>query len=303
MTIPGSLWVDGVTLRIIGEDGYQYYYEGVVINTAPSTSLIGSVWVESNSLMYIDLYRNIRQIQTEAPIGAASGRKSGSLWIVGNKIHWIASDGTEKRGHADISHADIAYSAGSAYSDHSNSTSPTAYSDHSNSTPSVQFSDHSNSTSPTDYVDHSNSIDAVPFSDSHSNGSFVAISTSYTSVGGFYIFHSNSHGDVTGTGSYSHVDTHSDSTPSSTSYNPPTAGYSDHYDTTSSTPATPGYANHANTPATTGYANYSNTPASSGYSNYSNVPGTTGYANYSNIAAAPSVPHSDVPHSNMPIQA
>jgi hypothetical protein len=105
MSIPGSLWIDGTTLRIIAEDGFEYYYEGAVIKAASSNALIGSIWIEGSSIMYVDSSKNVRQVPTELPSGYTIGKKPGSLWLESNTIHWIDETGIERYGHTDT-HSD-----------------------------------------------------------------------------------------------------------------------------------------------------------------------------------------------------
>lgn len=99
MAIPGSIWVDGVYLRYIGQSGVTRTTNESSGGTV--TGVAGSIWVESNYLSYMGTSNRRRRVGSKQG-GRPSGAIHGSLWLQGERLHWIDTSGYIRYNHTDV---------------------------------------------------------------------------------------------------------------------------------------------------------------------------------------------------------
>lgn len=243
--VPGSIWVDSLYLyyvdsskniRVLPASGGNlqistYGTLGSISGTGPYTAVISNMSavdgadvgtiIQANGMstgtvtVTAVLSSTSIAISSTAPLTAgtiygitAMNPIPGSIWIEGNYLTWISSSQSKVYGHSDVAHSDVAATPGS-------------------STP------------------------AVPFSDNHQDGAWYQQATSASYIGGnIWQIYANNHHDVTNTGIYapsesSHINQTNQGVSSSSTYS-----HTDtHHNTTNVTPASP----FSDTPATPHY--------------------------------------------------
>jgi len=190
-------WVEGDYLHHIASDQTtEYRFLGTSVGT-PAGAVPGSLWVEENSLHYIDADGDERTCSTAGASGGPhtdTGALGGSAWVE-TYVHWIRESGSvEKRGHADVAHSD-----GTIHTDVHNDTA------------------HSDSHGDSGHADsHGDAAHSDSHGDTHGDEPFIPPDPHID-------FHADVHGDV------NHQDTHSDVAHSDTSHGD--VAHSDHTDT------------------------------------------------------------------------
>jgi hypothetical protein len=111
--LPGSVWIDGASIRFIDANGIEYYYIGTSVGVVSAVN--GSVWQENDLLCYVDAGSEKRYL-TGINEGAVSAL-AGCIWIEASRIKTVSGGGNKFSYHSD-SHTD------GGHNDHSDAGSP-----------------------------------------------------------------------------------------------------------------------------------------------------------------------------------
>lgn len=109
--VPGSIWVEGITLRFVDKDEDEWSFTGTLIGAAAG-SVNGSIWITTTTVRYI---ANNQQYQVPSSLVATrSGSVAGSIWVANNvtdntALRFISSGGVEYMCHSDVAHSDSAH--------------------------------------------------------------------------------------------------------------------------------------------------------------------------------------------------
>ena len=206
--IAGSVWIEGINLHWVDENGKEWYFPGTLVASG-SPGFEGSVWIEGDDLHYIDANDDERKVY--GPLGSVQSALEGSAWVqsVTHLISWI-TESTLKNvsAHDDTAHEDD--HGDETYSDHgdvphSDSHTDTAHGDEHGDVPHSdshtdehgdEYYDH------TDHTDGPGHADVDPHADAHSD--VPHSDTSHTDT-----HTDDAHGDVA---HGDHTDSHTDNT-------------------------------------------------------------------------------------------
>ena len=205
----GSMWVQAQYLYWRDNANTRWRFLGTTVAT-PAGAVKGSIWLEANTVHYIDETGGVERYVDGPAIAASSpAGKAGSMWIdtgyapssAKGQLHFLGDTGHEFWSHNDVtasaSHTDTPYSNGhtdtTPYSNSHTDANP-----HTNSHYDSPHGDnHSNTFEPLghydfgDYYAHGNNhTDEAPHSNVHTDQS-DPYANSHTDVP-----YSNSHTDV-----------------------------------------------------------------------------------------------------------
>ena len=231
--LPGSIWVEGDTLRYIDGSGVEWQSPAYYLWPCGAGAKPGSIWIEDDSIRYVNEAGTVEWGIWENPNVAKpyTGGISGSLWVESNLIHWL-NPSNERDNHWDVApvvgHGDIAHVNVGAHTDtpHTNTHTDShgnvahqdrAHTDHNDHDDTPHTDSHTNTHGDSAHQDHSDHgdygthYDAIYFlndpppghSDTQYHGDTPDNYTDHTNVA-----HVNTHGDVAhkDTAAYSHQD-------------------------------------------------------------------------------------------------
>lgn len=191
---PGSIWVEGTTLRWVDQSGVEWSHAGVSVGA--SVGAVGSVWVENVEVHYVTESNTERYVPGQTLHNDAAA-VAGSLWME-DQLRWVRQagaveyDATHADSHNDTAHGDTGHTDTHTDNAHTDSHSDVAHTDThndvagSNTHTDFAHQDHFDSTIHID-VAHGDTHSDVAHTDTHSD---VAGSSSHTDVS-----HGDTHGD------------------------------------------------------------------------------------------------------------